>query len=123
MTDSYAGGFLDGWAAAAETLRTRFDLIPRDVTADPRINGERLGGVGGHSDSGRPWFVGPQPLLVREMRDAARHQQATERILSEAREQVANTHPIDLRVDLDCASCTLHLMVAGACQHCGWAMP
>lgn len=68
MTDSYAGGFLDGWAAAAEALRTRFDLIPRDAATGPRIDAERLGGPIRHSDppEGKPWLVGPQEALRRE---------------------------------------------------------
>lgn len=178
-TDTYADGFLDGWATAAETLRTRFYLTARDAATGQRIDAAGLGGVGGHSDlpggkpgdwapilghpklmrealcvaqhapglsdrqsvrlerlidacdllrpigpdgkhcnrhtpwcgcddvpsdpEGRPWFVGPHPSLVRE--------------------QVANTHTIDLREALDCQSCTVRLMMAGACMHCGWAMP
>lgn len=34
MNDRYAEGFLDGWAAAAETLRTRFTMSPRAATAE-----------------------------------------------------------------------------------------
>lgn len=194
MTDTYAGGFLDGWAAAAETLRTRFDLIPRDATADPRINGERLGGSIRHSDppegkpgswarilghpkltrealcvaqhapgltarqstrlerlidacdllrpigpdgkhgnrhtpwcgcddvpsepEGKPWLVGPQEPLRRlqwaeaDSRGEAYIPAGRIRRLTEA----------NLAALADCDPCKVHLIIGGACVHCGWEM-
>lgn len=98
MTDTYAAGFLDGWKEAAETLRTRFHLTARDAATGARIDAERLGDRIGHSDlpEGKPWLVGPQePLRV----------------------------PTFVPHVWDKSTGGNGLMVAGACMHCGWAMP
>ena len=112
MSDRYAEGFIDGWEQAVTTLRTRFDLTPRKPAIGPRVDAERLGAVGGHSDppEGKPWLVGPQEPLRR--RDFLRHALDLGWYASAGGDNTA-----------DCNGCTLHLIVGGACKHCGWEMP